>query len=261
MEPEKRLHEAAWINDVAVVKFLLSEHPKLDVNRQNEYGKTALHLACHAGHHEVVQLLLAHPKINPNAQHNNGSSCLVVSVYWRRTQCAKLLLKDSRVDVNLDEWDHRTALWWASCFGYLEIVKWLVALRGAELDLERKVKCGIDLFTPLEVAIARGQTAIASFLTKFKEAPKVLIKELQRELGVRETGAAELFVLVVLLSDEFFNTCEKGDDGPRRFFQVASRLPMELQMLLCYRAHGSMKEIVLTRDTEPAFVNNGKLFL
>ena len=37
------------------------------------------------------------------------------------------------------------------------------------------------------------------------------------------------------------------------FFGIASRLPLELQMVLCCHVMGSFKEIISGQDSEPAF--------
>jgi len=47
----------------------------------------------------------------------------------------------------------------------------------------------------------------------------------------------------------------------RRFFIMATRLPIELQMLMCYRAAGSFKNTVLTRNSEPAFQSLATIFM
>jgi ankyrin repeat protein len=51
------LTDAGWNGDVAKVQALLAQGT--DVNSENEFGKTALHLTSEAGHEAVVKLLLA----------------------------------------------------------------------------------------------------------------------------------------------------------------------------------------------------------
>jgi hypothetical protein len=46
-------------------------------------------------------------------------------------------LRDSHVDINMADNEERTPLWWASCHGHVNVIKW-VALRGHELDLSKK---------------------------------------------------------------------------------------------------------------------------
>jgi len=38
-----------------------------------------------------------------------------------------------------------------------------------------------------------------------------------------------------------------------RFFAIASKLPIELQMILCNRLYGLGKELISSRDSEEAF--------
>ena len=71
---------------------------------------------------------------------------------------------------------------------------------------------------------------------------------------------AELFVQTVLVSDKYLALTEAGEsdedreqaDNARRFFEIAKQLPIELQMVLSNRAHSLAKELVLTKDSEPA---------
>jgi len=46
-----------------------------------------------------------------------------------------------------------------------------------------------------------------------------------------------------------------------RFFAIAFRLPMELQMMLCHRAVGSMKQNILRKDSEVAFKALARILL
>ena len=46
-----------------------------------------------------------------------------------------------------------------------------------------------------------------------------------------------------------------------RFFTIAKRLPMELQMILCRRAVGSMKQSILRKDSEAAFKSLARILL
>ena len=69
--------------------------------------------------------------------------------------------------------------------------------------------------------------------------------------------ASEVFALVVFLCDDLFQLKPAATSNPAtaaaRFFITATKLPMELQMVLCYRAVGSMKQNILRKDSEAAF--------
>jgi len=76
------------------------------------------------------------------------------------------------------------------------------------------------------------------------------------EIGWYDDLAAEMFALVVFVSDGLLRTKATGvKAGAKRtrFFNIASSLPLELQMMLCYRVVGSAKENIQGRDSEAAF--------
>ena len=66
--------------------------------------------------------------------------------------------------------------------------------------------------------------------------------------------AAEVFALVVFVSDGLLQINETTTPSPAaRFFSIARRLPLELQMVLCHHVVGSAKEIIPGKDSEVAF--------
>ena len=63
-----------------------------------------------------------------------------------------------------------------------------------------------------------------------------------------------MFAQVVFLCDEYVRAkAESGDNDAARFFTIASKLPMELQMVLCNRLFGLARDVVLLKFSEPAF--------
>jgi len=77
------------------------------------------------------------------------------------------------------------------------------------------------------------------------------------ELGYYSEMAAEVFALVVFVSDGLLQTAP-GDQSRTThdavsFFKIVKMLPLELQMILCYRVVGSAKEIIPGNDSEVAF--------
>jgi len=78
---------------------------------------------------------------------------------------------------------------------------------------------------------------------------------------VLDALAAEVFALTVFLCDDLLQlqpashlaATPNPAAAATRFFVIAKRLPMELQMMLCHRAVGSMKQNILRKDSEVAF--------
>ena len=73
------------------------------------------------------------------------------------------------------------------------------------------------------------------------------------ELGFVDELAAEMFALVVFFSDGLLQIRDTTPSPAARFFNIASQLPLELQMVLCFRQVGSDKEIISGKDSELAF--------
>jgi len=74
------------------------------------------------------------------------------------------------------------------------------------------------------------------------------------ELGLLDDLAAEVFALVVFVSDGLLQTKDTTTATPAaRFFHIAATLPLELQMMLSYRVVRSAKEIIQGQDSEMAF--------
>ena len=76
------------------------------------------------------------------------------------------------------------------------------------------------------------------------------------ELGLVDALAAKMFALVVFVSDgllQIKNLVDSTSTPAARFLRISTQLPLELQMVLCYRVLGSAKEIISGKDSEVAF--------
>lgn len=73
--------------------------------------------------------------------------------------------------------------------------------------------------------------------------------------------ASDLFAISVFLSDDHLRLTGGSDSpGIRRFFRLATRLPMELQMVLCLRASGSMATVISSAETEEGLRHAASFF-
>ena len=84
------------------------------------------------------------------------------------------------------------------------------------------------------------------------------------KLGVLGELAAEVFALTVFLCDDLLQlqpALDASTTTAAPFFAISSKLPMELQMILCHRAVGSMKRNILRLDSEPAFKSLARMLL
>jgi len=161
------------------------------------------------------------------------------------------MLKDSRVKVNEPTKNGETPLWYAARNGYQDVIKWWIA-SGREMDLGRPG----DVYTTDAIAVAEeeGNTEVVALLERFKENPLETRHAMRLKLGLVDELAAEMFALVVFVSDGLLQVNDTATPSPAaRFFSIASQLPLELQMVLCFRQVGSAKEIISGNDSEVAF--------
>jgi len=173
----------------------------------------------------------------------------------------EVMLKDPRVDITPDDIDGRTPLWWASRNGHHEILERLIA-RSSDLgDIENKKgkMIGKD-YTALEIARRERHTEVVSLLERFMANHAHTRHELRMKLGMLDALTAEVFALTGFLCDDLLQLKPASDSAAQasstvvsRFFAIASKLPMELQMLLCHRVFGSMRQNILRQDSEAAF--------
>ena len=108
----------------------------------------------------------------------------------------------------------------------------------------------------ITVAGKKAFGEVASLQEGFQKDPDGTGRRVRVALGWHDNPAAEVFALVVFLCDgllEVKNQGGLGNEDRLRFFRIARQLPMELQMLLCHRAVGSMKEVIHKWDSEAAF--------
>jgi hypothetical protein len=98
---------------------------------------------------------------------------------------------------------------------------------------------------------------VASLLERFKANPRETRRKPRVELGCCDEVAAEVYALMVFLCDGLLECKTKQIKGIKakrtRFFEIACQLPIELQMILCYRVVDSMKDAIPGEMREAAF--------
>jgi len=159
------------------------------------------------------------------------------------------MLKDSRVTVNEPDNNGHTPLWWAAYCGHSDVIKWWIA-SGREMDLG---KPGDGRTDAIGVAKEKGRAVLVTLLERFKSDAAKTRHAMRVELGFFEELAAEMFALVVFVSDGLLQIKDTTTATPAaRFFNIATLLPLELQMVLCFRLR-SGKEIISGKESEVAF--------
>ena len=161
------------------------------------------------------------------------------------------MLGDSRVNANEPNSYGRTPLWVAAANSHPDTIKWWIA-SGREMDLGKPGD--LDKTDVIGKARKYGRTEVVTLLERFKSDTTQTRQATRVELGWYDELAAERFALVVFVSDGLLQIKDTTTATPAaRFFSIARCLPLELQMVLCYRMVGSAKEITSGKDSEAAF--------
>ena len=105
-----------------------------------------------------------------------------------------------------------------------------------------------------------------ALLERFIANPTRTCYEIRVKFEERGMLAAELFAVVVFLCDDLLQlkpvlaTSSNPTAAAALFFAISSKLPMELQMVLCHRVVGSVKHILL-KVSEAAFKSLASVLL
>jgi len=243
--------EAVIDGDAAEFAVRMRQDRGFDVNMDLDgRGQTLLHYAgSRSNRSAVIPLLLAHPNIDANAKVKYGSTPFHFACCGYPS-CVREMLKDSRVKVNEPDYDGVTPLRWAADNGHLDVIKWWIA-SGREVDLGEP---GDDKTDAIGAAKKEGQTEVVTLLERFEGDAAKTRHAVRVELGCLDDVAAEMFALVVFVSDGLLQINDTTTPSPAaRFFSIAAQLPLELQMVLCDRVMGSTKEIIPGKESEVAF--------
>ena len=211
---------------------LIREDPGFDVNMAvDEYGVAVLHVACYRDSRSaVIPLLLAHPDMEVNVKTEDGCTPFSIACSNGSTSCVREMLKDFRVKVNEPRNNGTTSLWWAASFGHLDVMKWWIA-SGREMDLGKPGD--ISKTDVIGAARKKGKAEVVTLLERFKSDATQTKHAVRVELGLLDELAAEMFALVVFVSDGILQIKDTPPSPAARYFSIAAQLPLELQMVLC----------------------------
>jgi len=276
IDPNKPINDGATPFCIAcqqghkeVVSLLLAD-PRIDPNKQANDGATPFLITCGKRHKEVVSLLLADPRFDPNKAKNERTTPFFIACQDGHKEVVSLLLADPTIDPNKPDNNQSTPLWYASQNGHLVVVEHLLA-SGREIDTRKRstfnnrtaAEQGRAMGTAnkgddeTEEAYERSKTngpLCANVIDEYERNPVAVRHRLRRQPGLRESFIAGLFALVVFHSESFVVINERlAHPDTKRFFRICARLPLEVQMIICNRAFGSPKDIILSRDSEPCF--------
>ena len=110
-------------------------------------------------------------------------------------------------------------------------------------------------------AMKYDNTEVVTLLERFKKDASQTRHAMRVELGWYDGAAAEMFALAVFVSDGILQVKDTTPTPAARFFSIARRLPLELQMIVCHLVVGSAKETISGNDSEVAFKSLARTLL
>lgn len=153
------LMRAVEFNQIDIVRFLIEQNAHL--NSVNEEGDTALILACYKGYTEIVNILLnCGRKLNINRQNADGYTAVGIAVTLKYYGIVSALLEHPDVDVNLPNVEGASPLLIAVKNQDLSLVRKL-RRAGASLTVR-----DIDNKTPLAITVSNGDFECFRYLVK-----------------------------------------------------------------------------------------------
>jgi len=105
------------------MKFLIKAGG-ININKQDNYNSTALHIASNRSYKDIVELLIKAGGININKQNNGGWTALHLASYNSHEKIVELLIK-AGADINIQDNNNYTAFDWANMCSHKEIVELL----------------------------------------------------------------------------------------------------------------------------------------
>jgi hypothetical protein len=238
MEPD--LYTAVINKQSLEVAKILRENPGININWKTSYNCSFLWAACLYDQPEIVSLLLSLPDIEVNQCNPYKTTPFMMACNHSSFECAKVLLDDPRTNLLLASYEGHTCLMWAAV-GCPEIVKnWIASGRELWAEKFELVKKVIDEASPENVWVSK-------LLGEFSEDEEGVRHRMRLETGWYDRRASAFFAQVVFLSDGLLQGLTpltpdfSRSTSAARFFEIADKLPLELQMVLCYRMAGATR--------------------
>ena len=249
VERRKKLLSAACCNNLSQFTWDFVEQD-VHIADFDGFGCSLLQRACFNKAFRIVNFLLKQPDIDVNAYTTLSlKTPLHIACENGDMVTVGLLIQDHRVMLNIVNFNGETPIGSAAANFHFDVMGVMIAYCGDHLVIPHNI-VSTESFRETDDRFYGG-------LTNPKAAQMLLRKEL---FPARIDDAASIFALVVWLSDDFFTIRKDNNVASRRFFKICSKLPIELQMVLCNMSQGSRKLIVKMKDSEPAFDNLENMF-
>ena len=206
---------AADNGHVNVLEYFLSLSDKININAQNKYGDTSLHIACYNGLEEVVRILMGSPQLDVNIAENDGNTALFLACFMGHDPVTSMLLGHEDIQVNKANVDLETPLMAACSAEHTGVVRLLLARDDVDVNAQNKnkvtalmyscitgaienVRCLLD-HADIDVNLENSNHETAPIFACDYDKTEIISKLLQREDLQRTTRNLEVMKYFVML--------------------------------------------------------------
>jgi len=239
--------------------------PGFDINHMTPGHGSMLHIACHCCHVDFIKYLLEYQGFDVNALDDSGHTALHDCIRKNKPkEIIQLLLLCPRVDITIKSHSGLTPLHLAALQGKIWVIKMMFFHKGSIFFTDKQ---GIML-TLNEVKDNLKELGIKNreavkLLIRSHTNPKQVSSETYLEYRDPVLSAAHLFVLIVMLCDEYLTLKHYIFRNPKadRFFKIMRRLPIEIQMIICNKVHGLPRETIRVHNINVILEYLFKLFI
>lgn len=230
---ESLLHVVCRLRDARTLESLL-RIPGVDVNSEDLVGKTPLHKAVEMDDYNMCAMLVAHPDVRFDIRDNQDMTPVEDAVVHSTPDIVRLLLAHGPEKAAGE---------------LLDLANYLLQRSSVYNDVD---------MTDRNLRVAKH---ILAFYQDFQKAKQDFFDEERRRAG-------DIFSSIVCLCDDYLSATPASGSSKeahagnqaRRFYSVASRVPMELQERLALLASGRTLDTILpSREREAAVLRAAQM--
>ncbi len=282
VDKQKLFSESCSLNNKYIVKKLIND---VDINKQNEWYESPLFTSIINNYSKISKILIKCKNLKVNQANTLGESPFNFACKLSRVKICKNLL--SRDDLNLNQKDifGRTAIFYIclekngfKCFKLLNSNQ----LKSVDFNIKDKFgktplyyllteKClNVDLYVQiLKLSNIRIDQQIYELIKSHRneDSLKYLIlyypkysdfihinlkylKYLKMNYDTNIMNVNKMYSLTVLYTDNFLVSKNRNKKNIIKFFDLTSRLPIEIQMRICYLIYNKSDLIINTENFE-----------